>query len=261
MSTSPAPGRTGLPRRRGRSPSRARRAAPPPSPSADAEPGGVAALAGPAPMSRRLERLLVEGKRRGWVTFDEVNGVLPDAHGPEQMEEVLGLFSENGVEVQDAPRPRPRAAAQVAEAGDDDAAPTNDPVRVYLREMGQVSLLTREGEVEIAQRIEAGQEAQMRAVLASPFGLAEVLRLGDELRKGTLGVADLVDLGTAPQEEADEEESEDEEERTATAGAAAAEADERLEERRRALLDTFAELREIDAEVAKRLVSLHHPRT
>src|SRR5690606_1176162 len=120
---------------------------------------------------------------------------------------------------------------------------------------------TREGEVEIAQRIEAGQEAQMRAVLASPFGLAEVLRLGDELRKGTLGVADLVDLGTAPQEEADEEESEDEEERTATAGAAAAEADERLEERRRALLDTFAELREIDAEVAKRLVSLHHPRT
>ena len=59
--------------------------------------------------------------------------------------------------------------------------------------MGQVSLLTREGEVEIAQRIEAGSEAQIRAVVASPFGLSEVLRLGDELRKGQRPLSDLVD--------------------------------------------------------------------
>lgn len=158
-----------------------------------------------------IGRLLDESRRKGFVTSDEVSDALPEPASRTQIEEVFEVFGEHDLALREEGRPRVRRRAFGARRLGDEEAPSNDPVRVYLREMGQVSLLTREGEVEIAQRIEAGIEAQLRAVVASPYGLAEVLRLGDELRKGRLALADLVDgleLETDEGEEADADEGE-----------------------------------------------------
>src|SRR5690606_12764456 len=106
-----------------------------------------------------IGRLLREGRRKGFVTVDEVSGALPDPVSSAQIEEVFEVFGEHDIEVRDE-RPRARGRLHGARVGEDEA-PSNDPVRVYLREMGQVSLLPREGEVEIAQRMEAGVEAQL----------------------------------------------------------------------------------------------------
>ncbi|MCX5736933.1 MAG: sigma-70 family RNA polymerase sigma factor, partial [Proteobacteria bacterium] len=160
----------------------------------------------------------------------------------------LTLFGDNDIEVVEAarPRPRPAPAARYNAREDEDAGSSNDPVRVYLREMGQVSLLTREGEVTIAQRIEIGIEEQIRAVLATPFGLAEVLRLGDEHRKGHLALEDILD-GLDGLEGLGEEE--------AAPGAVP------VEERARSLTRALGQLRRIDAEVGKRLGTMANSRT
>jgi RNA polymerase primary sigma factor len=185
---------------------------------------------------RGVERLLDEGRRKGFLTLEEVNGALPEMA---QLEEVLTLFGDNDIEVVDTTtRARTRESARVRD--DDDAGPSNDPVRVYLREMGQVSLLTREGEVAIAQRIESGIEDQIRSVLATPFGLAEVLRLGDEHRKGHLALDDLLD-GLAEDEAAPDAVP--------------------VEERQASLARALRQLRRIDGEVAKRLGTMTNTRT
>jgi len=209
----------------------------PPAPPA-AAPEGEETQAVSASEMRKVEQLLDEGRRKGFLTLDEVSGALPEMA---QLDEVLTLFGANDIEVVDTARPRGRGAAR-ARASEDDA-PSNDPVRVYLREMGQVSLLTREGEVAIAQRIESGIEDQIRAVLATPFGLAEVLRLGDEHRKGHLALGDLLD-GLA-EEEGDER----------APGALSA------EERQASLARALRQLRRIDGEVTKRLGTMHNGRT
>jgi RNA polymerase primary sigma factor len=210
--------------------------APPPEATAEAEEGAAVS----ATDLRRVEQLLEEGRRKGFLTLDEVSGALPETA---QLEEVLTLFGDNDIEVVDTarPRPRPRPRVEPARARDeDDDGPSNDPVRVYLREMGQVSLLTREGEVAIAQRIESGIEDQIRAVLATPFGLAEVLRLGDEHRKGHLALDDLLD-GLAEDEAAPDAVP--------------------VEERQASLARALRQLRRIDGEVTKRLGTMHNGRT
>ncbi len=197
---------------------------------------------------RGVERLLDEGRRKGFLTVDQVNGALPEMVSSDQIDEVLTLFGDNDIEVVEAvrPRPRPAPAARYTTREDEDAGSSNDPVRVYLREMGQVSLLTREGEVTIAQRIELGIEEQIRAVLATPFGLAEVLRLGDEHRKGHLALEDILD-GLVGLDGIDEEE--------AAPGAVP------VEERARSLASALGQLRRIDAEVGKRLGTMANSRT
>jgi RNA polymerase primary sigma factor len=234
-----------------------------------AQPEAIGAHAGP------IQRLLEEGRRKGFVTVDEVSGALAEPVSNAQIEEVFEVFGEHDIEVRDEERPRARGRGFGARgAASEEDAPSNDPVRVYLREMGQVSLLTREGEVEIAQRIEAGIEAQMRAVVASPFGLAEVLRLGDELRKGHLTLADLVDglsEGIDEGDDVDSEETEAGEEGDDAAEPAAAlrlagppapdAQDDLLEERRRELLRCMSQLRRIDGEVSRRLGTIANPRT
>jgi RNA polymerase primary sigma factor len=197
---------------------------------------------------RGVERLLDEGRRKGFLTVEQVNGALPEMVSSEQIDEVLTLFGDNDIEVVEAarPRPRPAPAARYNAREDEDAGSSNDPVRVYLREMGQVSLLTREGEVTIAQRIEIGIEEQIRAVLATPFGLAEVLRLGDEHRKGHLALEDILD-GLDGLEGLGEEE--------AAPGAVP------VEERARSLARALGQLRRIDAEVGKRLGTMANSRT
>ncbi|MDJ0865213.1 MAG: RNA polymerase sigma factor RpoD [Myxococcota bacterium] len=247
--SSTAPGRTPTPRRR---PARAR---PNPKPNANAEteagesvPAEVApAETPPSPdvgELRGVRRLLVEGRRKGYLTIDEVNGALPDVVSSDQIDEVLALFGDNEIPVVDAVQPAeretPAPSRPAKSSGDEETGASNDPVRVYLREMGQVSLLTREGEVAIAQRIEAGIEDQIRAVLATPFGIQAVLRVGDVFRKDELGLADVLD-GL----EVDEEDPNAVPE----------------EERRKALLRVLQQLRRIDGEVAKRQASIANPRT
>ena len=103
--------------------------------------------------------------------------------GPDQLEELSSLFGESEIGIETA-RVREGRRSEVAQSEDFGEAHSNDPVRVYLREMGQVSLLTREGEVEIAQRIEAGEHRQHYATIGTSFGIREVLRMADRLRKG-----------------------------------------------------------------------------
>ena len=107
----------------------------------------------------------------------------------EQIDEVMALFGENDIPVVEAVKPVLRQGGSGRDYRDDGAAPTNDPVRVYLREMGQVSLLTREGEVSIAKRIEEGEHDQVRAVLGTPFGIQEVLAIGDGVLTDVKGAA------------------------------------------------------------------------
>jgi len=137
-----------------------------------------------------IGRLLELGGSRGWVTVDEVSR----ESGPDSsVEDLAAALSKHSVQVVREPRrpavTRKRRATEYAES----EGGTNDPVRVYLREMGQVSLLTREGEVEIAMRIEAGEHDKVRAVLGNGFGLRKLVALGDRLRKNKIEIAELID--------------------------------------------------------------------
>ncbi len=116
-----------------------------------------------------VKKLIARGKERGYITIDELNAVMPpDDSASEQIEDVMTLFSEMGVNVvenEESEEVGERADGAVANdsrpAGnlnDDDIGRTDDPVRMYLREMGSVELLSREGEIAIAKRIEAGRE-------------------------------------------------------------------------------------------------------
>jgi len=138
-----------------------------------------------------VERLLALGADRGWVTLDDVSR----ESGPDgSVDELKAALSKHSVQVVATPKravaSRKRRSAPSAEG---DGGATNDPVRVYLREMGQVSLLTREGEVEIAKRIEAGEHDKVRAALGNGFGLRRLLDLADGLRKNRIDLADLID--------------------------------------------------------------------
>jgi RNA polymerase primary sigma factor len=144
---------------------------------------------------RSVKKLLATGRRKGFLTVDDVSGTLPDdVLSSEQIEEVMAIFGENEIPVVDSAKSGATAGEGGGRNESSDSGPTNDPVRVYLREMGQVSLLTREGEVSIAKRIESGENEQVRAVLGTPYGLQEVLALGDALRKGEVELAEALDL-------------------------------------------------------------------
>ncbi len=189
-----------------------------------------------------VQKLLESGRQKGFLTLDELNANLP---GPvlssERLDTVIALLGEYDIAVvegQRAGRARAAAIARAEAASDDNPGPTNDPVRVYLREMGQVSLLTREGEVEIAKRIEAGEEDQVLAILGTPFGLQAVLRLGDSLRKGKLDLGQLVDG------------IDDESPTTLTPEAA-----------RKGILSAMTRARRIENDISKRMAMLANPRT
>jgi len=140
-----------------------------------------------------LERLLHEGRQRGWVTLDELTRESSDET---PLDDLKALMSEHAISVVEAPRrqaaTRRRSNARERDYGDGEGG-SNDPVRVYLREMGQVSLLTREGEVEIAKRIEAGEHDKIRAVLGNAYGLEQVLVLAEGLRRNKVELTELLD--------------------------------------------------------------------
>src|SRR5262249_42018625 len=154
------------------------------------------------------------GKERGYLLYDEVNDTLPpEVHSSEEIDDLLSTFERYGIDIYEdaATAKSARAALELAEPGaeaepkeefhadetDLDLTPgslekTNDPVRMYLREMGTVPLLTREGEVAIAKRIERGQLVVMKAITRSPIVIKELLAVGDDLRKGARSIKEIV---------------------------------------------------------------------
>ncbi len=149
-----------------------------------------------------VKELLVTGKEKGYLLYDEVNDVLPDdIQSAEELDAIFELFGDAGIEVIDSEqqfdatqrRSRPKAGdARRTEAAEESLEKTNDPVRMYLREMGTVPLLTREGEVEIAKRIEKGQKTVQKALSRSPVVVAEIQKHAGGLKEGTLNIKNFV---------------------------------------------------------------------
>jgi RNA polymerase primary sigma factor len=158
------------------------------------------------PMRKKLIEL---GKQKGFVTYDEVNDHMPeDVVSTDQIDSWLSALGDHGIEVVDSSARRAADLAADAPKGleidkekeegevDEDEeyaySRTSDPVRMYLRKMGSVSLLTREGEVEIAKRIEDGERKMLQAVLNSSVAVEELLEIGERLRRGKVRVKDVV---------------------------------------------------------------------
>ena len=152
-----------------------------------------------------VKKLIARGKERGFVTYDELNAALPpDQVSSEQIEDTMTNLSELGInvvegeEAEDDSPDGDKAASGTALPGsadeDEDLGRTDDPVRMYLREMGSVELLSREGEIAIAKRIEAGRERMIGAICESPLTLCSVLDWYDALNAGTVLLRDVIDL-------------------------------------------------------------------
>lgn len=159
----------------------------------------------------RLKSLIVLGKERGYLTYAEINDHLPDdVQDSEQIDGIIGMINDMGIQVyeeapdaeallmSDAPAPvadedAVEEAEQALSTVDSEFGRTTDPVRMYMREMGTVDLLTREGEIEIAKRIEDGLKHMVQAIAACPSTITELLAMVDQVERSELGVDDLVD--------------------------------------------------------------------
>jgi RNA polymerase primary sigma factor len=150
-----------------------------------------------------IQKLMDQGKEKGYLTYGEVNDLLPDnMHSADDLDDLITTINTQGIDLLEG-EPKFGAEkfdAEHAEEGDDvelDLTPgtlekTNDPVRMYLREMGTVPLLTREGEVEIAKRIERGQMRVLKAISRSPIVIREVIALGEDLKRGVRNIKEVV---------------------------------------------------------------------
>src|SRR5471032_1793435 len=168
-------------------------------------------------LGAELKKLVQKGKERGYVTYDELNAALPpDEVSSEQIEDTMAMLSEAGVNVVEAEESEETPAANPAEPAktavvaaeatgeDEELGRTDDPVRMYLREMGSVELLSREGEIEIAKRIEAGQDKMIGGICESPMTITALLEWRDAINEGRILLRDVIDLeatqGGAPGE-------------------------------------------------------------
>ena len=161
-----------------------------------------------------VQQLILVGKERGYLLYDDVNESLPaEVTAPEEINDLLSLLERQGIEIYEdlATANAARAVATAAEGPETDLkeellaeasldlslgvdTKSQDPVRVYLREMGSVPLLTREGEVVIAKRMERGQLMVMKAITRSPMVIKELIAVGDNLRSGARPVKEIVQL-------------------------------------------------------------------
>ena len=152
-----------------------------------------------------VKELILMGKERGYLLYDEVNDLLPEGIcSSDELDSIFSLFGSAGIEVidteqkfqDDGKRDDKRDESGGEESEFDFGAlnldKTNDPVRLYLREMGTVPLLSREGEVEIAKRVEHGQRVILKALSRSPLVVREILNIGDQLKKNQISVRDVV---------------------------------------------------------------------
>ncbi len=177
---------------------------------------------------KEVQQLIEVGKSKGFLTYDEVNDALPADVVADQMDDVVGVLGEEDIEIVDAAtqvkiapnrivqeenaekKPNTRTLRPPTTSKKDDEeyfSKSNDPVRMYLRKMGSVSLLTREGEVEIAKRIESGEHSILGAILNSPVAVREIIDLGDKLRKHKIRVKEIIRDAEDEDREFDEEEA------------------------------------------------------
>jgi RNA polymerase primary sigma factor len=176
-----------------------------------------------------VEDLISRGKNKGFLTYDEINDAMDEEAGPDQMDDVLTALDGEDIEITSGPVDGKHAALVSAPAVDSDEAPSsspsssrlsreaaadpaygrsNDPVRMYLRKMGSVALLTREREVEIAKRIEQGELEVLESILDSPVAVQEIIAVGEKLRLKKIRVKDVIRDGEDEEQEFDEEEAE-----------------------------------------------------
>src|SRR3954452_10478736 len=161
-----------------------------------------------------VKKMIKQAKKRGFVTFDQLNEVLPsDQTSPEQIEDIMSMLSDMGINVTEADDSE--GEEDKDESGEDETdnelvevtqkavtevkksepgERTDDPVRMYLREMGTVELLSREGEIAIAKRIEAGREAMIAGLCESPLTFQAIIIWRDELNEGKIFLRDIIDL-------------------------------------------------------------------
>ncbi|MCP5045129.1 MAG: RNA polymerase sigma factor RpoD [bacterium] len=188
-----------------------------------------------------LRQLLRHGKETGKVEGAAILAALPDhiLSSQPKLEDVVALFRRHAISIHQWQPPvvtRKAEPRRRASGEDFDGYRSNDPVRVYLREMGQVSLLTREGEVEIAKRIESGENDSLSEILKSPIALGALLDAGDDIREGRREIKEFF----PPQAEGDSENHED---------------------KKRKLLAALTQLRRSQTDIAKRSRVLANPRT
>jgi RNA polymerase primary sigma factor len=154
-------------------------------------------------LAAAIKKMLARGKERGYLTYDELNAALPqDQVSSEQIEDTMTMLSELGVNVIESEESDEPAAAEGDEADnevrgnldDDDIGRTDDPVRMYLREMGSVELLSREGEIAIAKRIEAGREMMIGGICENPLTIRAIIGWRDALNEGKMLLRDIIDL-------------------------------------------------------------------
>src|SRR6201996_1055787 len=155
-----------------------------------------------------VRKMIAKAKARGYVTYDELNKVLPsDKTSSEQIEDTMAMLNEMGINVIESEEAEEgeEGGALVADSGTGKALATtpksgeqydrtDDPVRMYLREMGSVELLSREGEIAIAKRIEAGREAMIAGLCESPLTFQAIIIWRDELNEGKVFLRDIIDL-------------------------------------------------------------------
>ncbi len=154
-------------------------------------------------LAAAIKKMLARGKERGYLTYDELNAALPhDQVSSEQIEDTMTMLSELGVNVIESEESEEPAPAEGDEADsevrgnldDDDIGRTDDPVRMYLREMGSVELLSREGEIAIAKRIEAGREMMIGGICENPLTIRAIIAWRDALNDGKMLLRDIIDL-------------------------------------------------------------------
>jgi len=221
----------------------------------------------------RLKSLIVLGKERGYLTYAEINDHLPDdVQGSEQIDGIIGMINDMGIQVyeeapdaevllmSDAPpavtdEDAVEEAEQALATVDSDFGRTTDPVRMYMREMGTVDLLTRESEIEIARRIEDGLKHMVQAIAACPTTVGALLELVDKVEKDELSVDDLVDglidsdiglddgMTDDPDEDEEPEVTDDDDDEDADGAKAAAISAEALAKLKEELLNRFAVVR------------------
>src|SRR6188508_2612105 len=161
-----------------------------------------------------VKKMIKQAKKRGFVTFDQLNEVLPsDTTSPEQIEDIMSMLSDMGINVSEAEDADSEEEKQEEAEDETDnelvevtqkavtevkksepGERTDDPVRMYLREMGTVELLSREGEIAIAKRIEAGREAMIAGLCESPLTFQAIIIWRDELNSGKIFLRDIIDL-------------------------------------------------------------------
>jgi len=178
----------------------------------DETPEGTPTPTGDSPLldstNASVKKLIAKAKERGYITYDELNAALPSEEmTSEQIEDTMSMLSEMGINVVEGEEQEETEEAK-AEGGEetkteaysggnideDDVGRTDDPVRMYLREMGSVELLSREGEIAIAKRIEAGREMMIGGICESPITIRSLLAWHDALQNGKMLLRDIIDL-------------------------------------------------------------------